>query len=93
MEGSWGRGWQGQTSKLCSEMPRFSDIFVYASGAHMPNNRNMIVFTDCYLLKTLGDKPRNSQVDKIVFDIEGMFIMIHDDRDVIGPFCLTVTGN
>ena len=71
-------------------MPRFSDVFVFDSCGPLPDNPKVMIFVNCYLLKALGDKEKNSRVDRIMFDIEGMYLMIEDRSEMTGPFCLTV---
>jgi len=68
-------------------MPRFSDVFVYESRENMTGN--LIGYRGCYMLKTLGTKNRGDKIEIIVFDIDGMFIMLHEHGEVIGPYCLT----
>jgi len=71
-------------------MPRFSDVFVFDSSTFLNNEHTLLVFSNCYLLKNLGDQRQGHKVEKILFDVAGMYLMFEDrDGEVTGPFCLT----
>lgn len=72
-------------------MPRFSDVFVYEKMGVVDGNFKMLGYHTCYMLKPIGGKKTGDKVEAVIFDVDGMFIMIQDsDKAIIGPFCLTI---
>lgn len=70
-------------------MPRFSDIFVYASckGDLVHGS----VFSNCYLLKKIDSFSHGAKIDEIQFDIQGMVLFFRIGTDIKGPYMLTVS--
>jgi hypothetical protein len=68
---------------MASTMPRFSDLFIYESKVDGP----VITYNNCYLIKDIQGVP--DHVDTILFDIEGMALMVPRGNNMLGPFCLT----
>lgn len=67
-------------------MPRFSDIFVYEDRYFQGN---VIIYKNCYLLKQLDKLDKNERVESIIFDVDGVLLMVQSKGDLVGPYCLT----
>lgn len=69
-------------------MPRFSDIFVYSG---VDANETLKRYTECYLIKNVGEFKSGTLVHQVVFDIDGMCLFFHvKNQETKGPFCLTI---
>ena len=78
----------GQVTKAYSDdMPRFSDVFVYATAA---GDAASITYTDCYLLKAVGEHSHGSRIASVLFDVHGMVLFFRTtEPHVLGPYVLT----
>jgi hypothetical protein len=68
-------------------MPRFADVFVWEGAQEVALEK--IMYTECHLLKGVGDHRAGTKVDAIMFDIAGMVLFFSIGRDRSGPYCLT----
>lgn len=75
------------TKAYSANMPRFSDVFVYATAA---GDTASITYTDCYLLKAVGEHSRGSRISSVLFDVHGMVLFFHTtEPKVMGPYVLS----
>ena len=70
-------------------MPRFSDIFCFENSVSTEDNR--IIFSTCYLLKSVGPHQIQKKFDSVTFDIAGMVLFLVDGEKVSGPFTLSTS--
>jgi hypothetical protein len=68
-------------------MPRFSDLFIYETRAL---NDMMIMYNNCYLLTKVGELLPGVHVQKIIFDVDGMVLLLEHKGQLSGPHCLTI---
>ena len=66
-------------------MPRFSDVFMWARTSEP--SRGIVVFTNCILIKSVGEFQAGTHIDSIVFDVLGMCLMFREN-----VYCLTVAS-
>lgn len=67
-------------------MPRFSDVFSWDTCQH---GQEKYTFINCYLLKDVHQHKSLKKIDKIIFDVSGMFLFFIDQTNVYGPYSLT----
>lgn len=69
-------------------MPRFSDIFVYETREMQ--SVNTIIYKSCYMLKDLGKYTIGEHIEGVIFDVDGMVLLVQHKGQMSGPHCLTV---
>jgi hypothetical protein len=68
-------------------MARFSDLFIYEGKTV---SENVVTYHNCYLIKSIGHKHASERVETIVFDMEGMALLIPVGTGMLGPYCLSI---